>query len=236
MPEIQFSFSLPKLVHSIALFSDLGIKDLTKLKVVKLLFFADKTHLLEQGAPILGDSYYCMDYGPVPSLALNELNDALQRNELLDSSPDLNLIDQVLRVRKSVWKKLPLFESKTTWDHSVFTDSECAVLRRTIEQYGRYSARQLVDISHRDPTWIIPNKERDAGGRVPIPYELFFEGCDALGKQHLAQLLARFRGEEMEMPGDVAYREFSASLLDDDEEIDWSIDRDHRNRGALRCA
>lgn len=236
MPDIQFRFSLPKLVHSIALFSDLGLKDLTKLKVVKLLFFADKAHLLEQGTPILGDSYYCMDYGPVPSLALNELNDALLRNEVLDSSPDLTLIDQVLRVRRSVWRKHPLFESKTSSDRSVFADSECAVLRRIIDQYGNCSAHELVDLSHKEPTWIIPNKEREAGGRVPIPYELFFEGCDTRGKQHLAQLVARFRGEAMEMPGDESYRQFGSELLDHDEEIDWSVDRDHRSRRALHCA
>lgn len=234
MPDIQFSFSLPKLVNAVAMFSDLGIKDLTKLKVVKLLYFADKAHLLEHGAPILGDSYYCMDYGPVPSLALNELNDAISRNELLDSSSDLSLIDQVLRVRKPFWKKLPTFESKTHCDESLFTASEVSVLYRTVEQYGNCSAHDLVSISHQEPTWLIPNQERQVGSRAPIPYELFFEGCDARGRQHLAQLVARFRGEEIEMPGDSAYRQFTVALLEaSDDEIDWSVDRDHQSRKAM---
>ena len=45
-----------------------------KLKLVKLLYFADKYHLLKYGRQISGDSYFALPYGPIPSGALDILN------------------------------------------------------------------------------------------------------------------------------------------------------------------
>ena len=65
MYHLTFEFNIEKLVQSIAFFSVSGVPALTKLKVSKLLYYADKTHLLAQGQPIIGDVYFCMDWGPV---------------------------------------------------------------------------------------------------------------------------------------------------------------------------
>ena len=67
-------------MQALAFFSQRGVTDLTKLKAAKLLFFADKLHLNRYGRPILGDCYFCLDHGPVPSFSLNEMNDALDVN------------------------------------------------------------------------------------------------------------------------------------------------------------
>lgn len=40
-----------------------------KLKLVKLLYLADKCHLVRYGRTITGDEYWAMDYGPVGSTA-----------------------------------------------------------------------------------------------------------------------------------------------------------------------
>src|SRR5262249_26434458 len=94
LSEIRFQFDLEKLIHSLAFFSQHGIPELTKLKSAKLLYFADKKHLLRHGRPILGDVYFCLPYGPVPSLALNEMNDAIVGSEVPDS--DVSLFEKVL--------------------------------------------------------------------------------------------------------------------------------------------
>src|SRR4030042_4954455 len=45
-----------------------------KLKLVKLLFFADKYHLLKYARQISGDNYHALPAGPIPSGALDILN------------------------------------------------------------------------------------------------------------------------------------------------------------------
>src|SRR5258708_40106519 len=111
MGDITFSFSLDKLIHAIALFCGRRIDDLTKLKVAKLLYFADKKHLLEHGTPILGDVYWCMDFGPVPSFAMNEMSEAINRSEASrDECSDFSIMRNMLRVKK-LWVSYPRFEA-----------------------------------------------------------------------------------------------------------------------------
>src|ERR1700730_748466 len=45
--------------------------------VCKVLYFADKTHLNRYGRPILGDTYFALAQGPVPTLAY----DMIERDE-----------------------------------------------------------------------------------------------------------------------------------------------------------
>src|ERR1700722_19031601 len=98
---LTFEFSIDKLVQAIAYFSNAGIRDLTKLKVAKLLYFADKEHLLHHGRPILGDDYWCMDFGPVPSFALNEMSVAISGSEVQSSGEsDASAFERVLNVRR----------------------------------------------------------------------------------------------------------------------------------------
>jgi hypothetical protein len=55
MAHIRFRFAPEKLVQALAFFADRGVRDLDKMKAAKLLFHADKYHLLTYGRPVLGD-------------------------------------------------------------------------------------------------------------------------------------------------------------------------------------
>ncbi len=237
MGDIQFEFSLQKLIHAIAFFSQQGIHDLTKLKLAKLLYFADKKHLLEFGSPIIGDVYFCMEFGPVPSFAMNEMNEAINRSEVVcDDTSDYSKMSQVLRVKKSLFSRYYHFEAKN-FDSSVFVPSELAVLGYVAEEYGRKSAKQLVDLTHDEPTWKIANESRDPKGRTPIPYELFFQGASPQSMRHLARLKAEFCGEAIAMPGDADYRSFASEMSSYDFEPSLEVDKDHvRKRGVSYSA
>src|SRR5690348_14038914 len=126
MGDIKFEFNLDKLINAIVFFCERGITDLTKLKVAKLLYFADKKHLLEHGRPILGDLYVCMDLGPVPSLALLEMNEAINRSEV--ASDDYCSMHKSLRVKRPFWSRHPHFEATHPCDVSVFAASEITAL------------------------------------------------------------------------------------------------------------
>jgi uncharacterized phage-associated protein len=47
----------------------------TKLKIFKLLYFADKLHMSRYGRFIVGDYYVAMKHGPVPSRTYNILKE-----------------------------------------------------------------------------------------------------------------------------------------------------------------
>jgi uncharacterized phage-associated protein len=197
MAEIKFRFNLDKLVHSLAFFADRRVRNLTKLKAAKLLYFADKQHLLRYGRPILGDIYFCLPYGPIPSISLNEMSDAIARPEVLDD--DVSAFHSVLAVRKHLFTRHPVFELRSAFDPDVFSDSEIEILQDVVQRYGKMNAGQLVDLTHNDPTYAIPNKLRSPAGRAPIPYELFFVGAPEEAQQLLAVLKAEQQeGREMD--------------------------------------
>jgi uncharacterized phage-associated protein len=186
VPEIAFRFSLEKLINALAYFSDANVSHLTKLKAAKLLYFADKTHLLRHGRPILGDVYFCLPYGPVPSLALNEMNDAIAAPEVDDS--DRNAFLDVVEVKKPEFGIHPVFQSRKRFDRNVFSQSELDVLHEVTNTFGGLSAGQLVTLTHEDPTWKVPNEGRNPDGRAAIPYELFFHGAPG-SSQEILRLL-----------------------------------------------
>ncbi len=76
-----------------------------------------------------------MDYGPVPSFALNEMSVAIGGSEVsVSAESDANVFARVLNVKK-LFHSHPRFEVKDgAYDESVFSDSERSapcVTRRT---------------------------------------------------------------------------------------------------------
>jgi uncharacterized phage-associated protein len=212
--DLTFEFSLEKLVQAIAFFSKEGLPGLTKLKVAKLLYFADKEHLLEHGKPILGDVYWCMDFGPVPSFAMNEMSAAISGSEveIPAGDSDARLFERVLAVKKG-FRKYHHFELKAgQFDERIFSQSENSALRNTKNLYGFKSAAELVDLTHREPTWIIPNKTRKTGCRARITYDLFFEGAPEKSRRFLGQLVAEQLGIAIPLAGDAEYAQFGSEL------------------------
>jgi uncharacterized phage-associated protein len=176
MKSLSFPFRVEKLVQALVFFSKAGIRDLTKLKAAKLLYFADKEHLVKHGRPILGDDYFCLDKGPVPSASLNIMNDALDaKHSEGKPGPDLSLIERFLKVSKKIWEHYPRFVAIEDLDADVFSESEIRALEETVRNYGSKTAGELIDLTHKEKTWIVPDLDRRSGSNARIPYRLFFE-------------------------------------------------------------
>lgn len=159
-------------MQALAFFSQRGVTDLTKLKAAKLLFFADKLHLNRYGRPILGDCYFCLDHGPVPSFSLNEMNDALDVNP--ESRTEEPALLRVLAVSPG---KLPVFYLKdaSLFDPDVFSQSDLEVLEEVAAIHGKKPAWQLREESHTEPAWKIADTFRTSGSRSQMSYEDFFD-------------------------------------------------------------
>jgi uncharacterized phage-associated protein len=169
---ISFDFDSEKLVQTLAFFAARGVPDLTKMKAAKLLFYLDKKHLLERGRPVLGDVYYCLQHGPVPSFSLNIMNVAADQtsdepvegwNAFLDVVPARAGANRVIRSLKNP-------------DLDVFSESEIQALEWVLKEHGRKTASQLRNETHEDPIVKRAQEARGTAKRAEIPYELFFEG------------------------------------------------------------
>jgi uncharacterized phage-associated protein len=162
MAQIRFRFAPEKLVQSIAFFADRGIRDLDKMKAAKLLFHADKYHLLKYGRPVIGDQYACMEYGPVPSASLNVMNDVLAHDPHFPPVAK-DLFDEYLTVEKALFKKYPVFRAKKEPDLDVFSDSDIEALEYAREKYGSKTSWQLSEDLHEETAWKLANEHRPPG-------------------------------------------------------------------------
>lgn len=187
MANIRFPFNPEKLVQALAYFAERGIADLDKMKAAKLLFHADKYHLLTYGRPVIGDSYACMEYGPVPSTSLNVMGDVIANDPAFP--PVVKpLFDEYISV-ETAEQKYPVFRAKRAPDLDVFSDSDIEALDRTIAEHGKKSAWQLSEESHLELAWKIANEARPHGSSVMMDYRLFFEGHpEAEGVLRLVEL------------------------------------------------
>lgn len=180
-PSIRFKFDPEKFVACLTFFAS-KTKGVDKLKAAKLLYYVDKYHLVRYGRPILGDVYYRLDYGPVPSMALDIMNEAINPYPLRKiPQTNLELFGKYLRVDRR-GKRHPAFELEAQPDMEVFSESEKEALEETVKEYGRYSGPQLIDLTHGEATW---KKTKQNG---VIDYRLFFEGAKDVSPEALEYL------------------------------------------------
>ncbi len=123
-----------------------NVPELTKLKACKMLFFADKEHLLKYGRFITQDIYHKLDLGPVPSFTLNLIN---MPSEILTEEDQLHLNKYITfsddKFRVITCRKNPDLEQ--------LSDSEIEVLDQVIDKYGRFNAGELIEETHKEHFW-----------------------------------------------------------------------------------
>ena len=144
------------------------------LKLVKLLYLADREFLNRYDALILNDNYVSMDHGPVSSRTLNYINggyrDMSHWNEFVRDREDNNI-----SVRT---------ESLGVEDLDELSRAELSVLNDVWFEHGNKTAWQLRNWTHQHcAEWTDPQ-----GSSSPISYRTLFE---ALGKEHAEELTAR---------------------------------------------
>jgi uncharacterized phage-associated protein len=178
---ITFSVDSEKLVNAMAYIAE-RVPGSTKMILSKILYFADKEHLLAYGRPITGDVYIRMDHGPVPSLGLNLMRGkASTRQSVVYRAKMQTMPNHEIRVLSSP-------------DLNYLSNSDCRELDASIEKYGKMTAKQLRDVSHHEETW------KRTADNSPIPFELMFEGRQdaALMLELLSERVAEGRGKAEE--------------------------------------
>jgi hypothetical protein len=128
----------------------------------KVLYFADRNHFRKYGRPILGDWYYAMDDGPVPSFALDIAKQTrFVSDEWLKYARDKLVIDDSNGYVRLI--------AKDTFDSDVFSRTDLECLTDSLTEYGDMPFLDLWRLVHDEPAW----KEFYAGSgtSTQIPFE-----------------------------------------------------------------
>jgi uncharacterized phage-associated protein len=172
MPQLEFSFDLAKFVQALVFFSKNGVSDLTKLKAAKLFYFADKEHLLRYGRPIIGDVYFALNLGPVPSHADNFFDEAQAAHQAGPSTPEQEEFLRYLDIVADYW---PRYVANGEENFRVFSKSDLEVLADVATKYGKLHWKRLVELSHEEKSFKLADEHRSPNGRALMPYETFFD-------------------------------------------------------------
>ncbi len=178
--DLTFEFDKDRTVGAILYFASKKIPDLTKWKLCKLLYLADRTHLALFGRPITGDVYYALPYGPVPSYALNGLND-----------DDELAMDLVNVVQKDDSLKNPTYSPTATVDpkwSETLSPSDLKVLDGIVENYGHMGFRQLSDAVDKTAAYRKAWAKRK-GARSLMRFEDFFEDVPGARPEIIRELI-----------------------------------------------
>jgi hypothetical protein len=173
-----YKFSLEKFVSSMTYFAQ-RVSDLTKLRAAKLLYFADKYHLTKYGRPIIGDVYIRMDHGPVPSQALDFMEEIIQPFRFPGMEhPTLDTLEQYLSVEKT--GKYHKFRAKRNPDDLSLSESDIEALDYAITRFGNVPVAVVYQAGHNEQSWLrTPANQR-------IEYRLFFDEDDSDQKELLS--------------------------------------------------
>jgi len=155
---MYFHFGTKKIVEAAAtlLRSD-PCHRMSYMRLLKLLYIADRESLRETGRPIVGTRPVAMDYGPVHSEALDLVN-----GEHWD---------------EAVWSEFMRrdgYEAELTKDPGVLALSryEIEKLTETAARYQDTSDWELVEVTHAFPEWV---KNHQPGTSTTIPFEHILE-------------------------------------------------------------
>jgi len=129
---------------------------LPRLKLVKLLFLADRTHLARYGRPIAGGNYVAMKLGPVCSEFLDDLRKSPGRPTLPLRSDGHKVV------------------AKAGADEEMLSESDIEVLREVNCRYGNLDRFALADLTHKLKAWVKNYPNPTAKTSRPLPYEDFF--------------------------------------------------------------
>jgi len=159
-------FDYKKAIQAINFFAAKEGGAIDKMKVLKLIWLADRYHLRKYGRPITNDRYFAMEFGPVASTVKDLIGFSMLGKE------ELVYLSKYLKKKNE--------NTVTTVNETnckVFSQTDIEALNKIYEEYGEYGPLYLSRISHRFPEWLKHEEtlKSKVSLREDIQYKDFFE-------------------------------------------------------------
>lgn len=155
------------------------------IKLIKLMYLAERLSLQRYGEALTGDRLVSMDHGPVLSRTYNHINGAVPSTE---GGWDTWIADRAGHV---VALRDPSMVRTPEQDLMSLSDSDLEVLGETWSTFGHWSRWAIVKHTHDHcPEWEDPQ-----GSSTPITYQKLFEKLGYPPEQ-VTQLTSRLADQE----------------------------------------
>lgn len=173
-------FREDKASQAAALLLQLGGGRMNHMKLIKLLYLADRDALLRFGRPITFDHYYSLPHGPILSFTLDLVNS--------DRDPESpSYWDELISERQGHEVAL----RSSTLETVALSDAERQVLEDVSRDYGSMDQWQLRDLTHTLPEWQDPQ-----GSRVPISIDDILQG-EGYDSEDIEAILETLEAEQL---------------------------------------
>jgi uncharacterized phage-associated protein len=187
---VAFSFDFEKALGAIVYLASrpAEVPELDKYKLAKLLFLAEKYHLVRYGRPIFGAFYKALDYGPVPQQVLDLLHELIRARDREPRGSYAQRLAEALSVDRRF--EHARFSSRMEFDPDALSQSEVDALERVIRLHGQKTFSELMALTHSMVAYRRVWESRRAQQKaVLMRYEDFFdEDADAVAGAREAML------------------------------------------------
>jgi len=129
----------------LALCNAIPQEHLATVKLNKLIWLIDKTSMCRRGHTITGLNYIRKDFGPVPENNRDLLHE-MKNEGLIEVAEEFIDSGELKSTTRCNYKGL------IPPDFHGFTTEDISIINEIISNYGKYSTKQLVNISH-DLVW-----------------------------------------------------------------------------------
>lgn len=147
------AFQTRKAAQACAFFALKDEKGIDKLKLIKLIYLAERTHLADRHWPMVWDDLYSLPHGPVGSSTLNGIDGKIHQD--VWAAYICRHGNKTFAVRKFCRDEL-----------DELSNAEVKTLEKVWQMYGAMSASRLRNYTHE----ACPEYTETDGPRVPIGY------------------------------------------------------------------
>lgn len=171
-------FREDKATQAAALFLQLSGEPMDIIKLIKLMYLAERESIVRWGRPITYDSYYSLPQGPVLSITLNLINSTFN-------------VDQQTYWYKYITERqgheVTLTGEQAPMDQ--LSAAEEKLINEIYQKFGRMDKWKLCDYTHKLPEWVDPN-----GSSIPIHMSVIL-AAEGYGKEEIEEMESALEAE-----------------------------------------
>ena len=121
-----------------------------KVKMCKLLFYADFSHFKKYGQSISGTRYIAIDMGPVPNNFDGLFNEARRSGAI-----------HIVYRENNNWERVgEQFLAGENATFSVLSEEETETLNQVVKRFEKTSTAEIIGLSHREKGWLDCREEK----------------------------------------------------------------------------